>query len=169
MYLCSLHTKVALKVLLLQSPLAERDHPLQCILEASISMSSASGVLNPALHPMPCDMHASRTEETPRYLPTSKTKPTSNYVLPPIFSELTARSVQVYHHPLRSKQAGLRSPARESSLSSTICTAWNPFYYHLSQNPGAQGNPPTSSHSPVGSALTQNNLGTALTPSFPNP
>ena len=95
---------------------------------------------------LPCKMHTSRTEPKSLYLT-------------PIFSELIARSVQAYHHPLRSKLADLRPPSRISSLSSTICVASDCPCYHLSQK------------FPIllstASAPSQSYLVTALTPSFP--
>lgn len=93
------------------------------IFEVIASISSAFRALNPVLHPTPCHVHASRTEPTPLDPPI------------PIFSEFTARSVQTYHHPRRSRVAGLRPPTSISDLSSTICTASSCFCCHLGQNP----------------------------------
>lgn len=91
-----------------KTPCWERAHPLQCILEAGASKSSAPGALNPALHPTP----AICTQPGPSQL---------HSISPPHL--LRARSVQAYHHPLRSKPDDLRPPARVSSLSSTTCVA----------------------------------------------
>lgn len=145
-----------MKFLPLQSPLAGRDHPLQCLFEASASMSSASGVLNPALHLSPCDMHTSRTGSTPLCLHTSRAKLTTiclifASLLPPPqvqagWPEATCQGQQPHLH-LHSLKSLLLSPEPEPK-----CTG--PSSY--------------PSHTPAGFALTQSNLGTALTPSFPH-